>query len=153
MRYILTLFCLGVIFLLLLLIYYYPLKYYEIVIQYAGSLDPLLVMSVIKVESSFRPDAVSNVGAFGLMQLMPETAEWLNKKYKLNYDYKTIEGNIALGCKYLNYLLEKDGDLNTALVHYNTGPYAEEDLKRDAGSRYLKKIFKTYGIYRVLYRR
>lgn len=135
-----------------MLIYYFPLKYYETVVQYCGSLDPLLVISVIKTESSFRENAVSPLGAYGLMQLMPETAEWLRKKFKVDYDYRTPEGNIALGCLYLNYLLEKDGSLQAALVHYNTGPYADEYTKKDAGSRYLKKVLSAYRIYKFLYR-
>ncbi|MEJ5258439.1 MAG: lytic transglycosylase domain-containing protein [Fervidobacterium sp.] len=130
-----------------------PLKYYDIVVQYSGKLDPLLVVSVIRTESSFRPDAVSNMGAYGLMQLMPSTAEWVNKKFKTNYDYTTIEGNIALGCLYLNYLLEKDGDLKTALVHYNTGPYAPDDVKSDAGERYVFKVMRYYKLYTFLYGR
>jgi len=143
----------SVVFLTLIFVELFPLKYYDIVVQYADGLDPLLVISVIRAESSFRPSAQSNVGAYGLMQLMPETAEWVNKKFKTNFDYTTIEGNIALGCKYLNYLLEKDGELKTALIHYNTGPYAPDDVKTDAGERYVRKVLRFYRIYRLLYRR
>jgi len=143
----------SIILAVLFLSNYLPLKYYDIVIQNSEDLDPLLVLSVIRTESSFRESVQSNAGAVGLMQLMPETAEWLNKKFKTNYDYTTVEGNIALGCKYLNYLLQKDGDLKTALVHYNTGPYAPDDVKSDAGERYSKKVLRFYKMYRFLYRR
>lgn len=153
MRYITAIVLFLIILLFTALLYYFPLRHYGIVVQYSGKLDPLLVMSVIKVESSFRQNAVSHVGAYGLMQVMPETAEWLKKKFKVDYDYKTLEGNVALGCLYLNYLLEKDGSLQAALVHYNTGPYADEYVKTDAGSRYLRKVFTTYRIYKFLYRR
>ncbi|QAV32969.1 lytic transglycosylase domain-containing protein [Fervidobacterium changbaicum] len=152
-RVLLTVVFLAIIFSLLILVDLFPLKYYDIVVQYAGDLDPLLVISVIRAESSFRTSAKSNVGAYGLMQLMPETAEWINRKFKTNFDYTTVEGNIALGCKYLNYLMEKDGDLRTALVHYNTGPYASDDIKTDAGGRYVRKVLTFYRIYRFLYRR
>lgn len=131
----------------------YPLKYYDIVLLHAGKLDPLLIMSVMRAESSFRKDAVSVVGAYGLMQVRPETAAWLNRRFGKNYDYKIPEDNIALGCLYLNYLLERDGDLRTALVHYNTGPYAEQTVKEDAGNRYIARVFRNYRFYRFLYRR
>ncbi len=131
----------------------FPLKYYDDILKYSGSLDPLLVLSVIRVESSFRENAVSNYGAIGLMQVTPDTAEWLNKRYRTNFDVHNPSDNIALGCMYLQYLLEKDGNLETALVHYNTGPYASEEIKTDAGSRYVKKVMRTYKIYKLLYRR
>jgi soluble lytic murein transglycosylase len=152
-RAFLILIFISVVFLIFVFVRLFPLKYYDIVVQYADGLDPLLVISVIRAESSFRPGAQSNMGAYGLMQLMPETAEWINKKFKMNFDYTTIEGNIALGCKYLNYLLKKDGDLKTALIHYNTGPYAPDDVKSDAGERYVRKVLRFYRIYRLLYRR
>lgn len=153
MRGFLLVIFISIIFSILFLTRFIPHKYYDIIIQYSDNLDPLLVLSVIRTESSFRENAISNAGAFGLMQLMPETAEWVNKKFKTNYDYTTVEGNIALGCKYLNYLLKKDGDLKIALVHYNTGPYAPEDVKSDAGERYTKKVLTFYKLYRFLYRR
>ncbi|MGQ9855305.1 MAG: lytic transglycosylase domain-containing protein [Fervidobacterium sp.] len=153
MRVIIAILVFGIIVFFSFLVRIVPLKYYDIVVQYSGKLDPLLVVSVIRTESSFRPDAVSNMGAYGLMQLMPSTAEWVNEKFKTNYDYTTIEGNIALGCLYLNYLLEKDGDLKTALVHYNTGPYAPDDVKSDAGERYVLKVMRYYRLYTFLYGR
>lgn len=152
MRYLTIFLFFSIILFLSILIYYFPLKYYDVVVQHCGNLDPLLVISIIKVESSFRKSAISPLGAYGLMQLMPETAEWLKKKFKVNYDYKTPEGNIALGCLYLNYLLEKDENLQVALVHYNTGPYADDYVKTDAGRRYLKKVLSAYRIYKFLYR-
>ncbi|HCI28592.1 MAG TPA: lytic transglycosylase domain-containing protein [Fervidobacterium sp.] len=132
---------------------FFPLKYYNTVLNYSGNIDPLLVLSVIKVESSFREGVTSVAGAYGLMQLMPETAEWVNKKFKTNYDYTNPQDNIALGCMYLNYLLERDGDIKTALVHYNTGPYAPDNVKLDAGERYVKKIMRYYKVYKMLYGR
>lgn len=131
----------------------FPLKYYDEVLKYSGSLDPLLVLSIIRVESSFRENAVSPYGAVGLMQVTPDTAEWLNKKYRTNFDVNNPSDNIALGCMYLQYLLEKDGNLETALIHYNTGPYASEEIKVDAGNRYVNKVMRAYKVYKLLYRR
>lgn len=131
----------------------YPLRYYNHVLLHAGKLDPLLVMSVMRAESSFRENAVSVAGAYGLMQVKPETAEWLNKFFGKNFDYRKPEDNIALGCLYLNYLLDRDGDLKIALVHYNTGPYAQQEVKDDAGARYVRRVLRNYAIYKLLYRR
>ncbi len=153
MRHMALLAFFSIIVFLFLLTRYFPLKYYDIIVQNCKSLDPLLVISVTKTESSFRENAESWLGAYGLMQLMPETAEWLNKKFKTNYDYKIPEDNIALGCLYLNYLMEKDGDIYKALVHYNTGPYASDEIKNDAGERYIKKVMRNYKFYKFLYRR
>ena len=64
----------------------HPLKYQTYVEKYAAQngLDKYLVYAVIKTESGFKTDAVSNVGARGLMQIMEETFDWI--KYKRDDD-------------------------------------------------------------------
>ena len=59
--------------------YRFPFPYRPLVETYAASreLDPMLVAAVIQAESKFKPQAVSNQGARGLMQMMPETAQWV----------------------------------------------------------------------------
>ena len=126
----------------------FPLRYYECVERYAGDfdLDPLLVMAVIKVESDFDPQAISSVGAVGLMQLMPKTARWLSE----DLDPTVPEQNIRLGVMYLGYLLEEfGGDLEKALMAYNVGPNAL--INGQDGSKYLKKVEFVYRVYRLLY--
>lgn len=83
-----------------------------------------LVLAVIQVESSFRPDARSHAGARGLMQLMPRTAASLARRLgRESYDIEDPEFNIEAGTAYLAYLLKLfDGDVELALAGYNTGP-------------------------------
>lgn len=81
------------------------------------SLDPALIRAVMRQESGFRPCAVSNKGAQGLMQLMPATAKLLHVS-----DPFDPAQNVAAGAKLLKQLLTRySGDLRLALVAYNAG--------------------------------
>jgi soluble lytic murein transglycosylase-like protein len=86
--------------------------------------DAALVRGVIQVESGFRPDARSSVGARGLMQLMPKTAASLARRLGWDsYDIEDPRFNVDAGTAYLAYLLERfDNDARLALAAYNTGP-------------------------------
>jgi soluble lytic murein transglycosylase-like protein len=82
--------------------------------------DPLLVRSVIQVESNYDPLAVSPKGAQGLMQLMPQTA----RRFAVKNSFDPLE-NIDGGVRYLKYLLELFGDQASpetlAVAAYNAG--------------------------------
>lgn len=81
------------------------------------SLAPELIRSVVAAESDFQPQAVSHVGAQGLMQLMPETAKELGVE-----DSFDPQQNLLGGSRYLKQLLDKyEGDLDKALAAYNWG--------------------------------
>ncbi len=81
------------------------------------SLAPELIHSIVSAESAYNPTAVSQAGAQGLMQLMPETAAELGVK-----DSFDPAENLMAGSKYLKQLLDKyDGDLDHALAAYNWG--------------------------------
>lgn len=91
-----------------------------------NNLDPLLVVALIRCESSFNNYAVSGVGAMGLMQVMPDTGKYLADKagYQLGrhtnlFDFET---NVNLGTAYLADLIGRFGSVEGALVAYNAGP-------------------------------
>lgn len=87
------------------------------------SLEPKLIRAVMKQESAFRPCAVSPVGAQGLMQLMPDTADQLHVA-----DAFDPEQNVNGGAAYLKQLLTKyKGDLKLTLSAYNAGPKRTDD--------------------------
>lgn len=84
------------------------------------ALSPQLIHSVIKVESNYNPYAVSNKGALGIMQLIPETA----RRFGVKNVFNPVE-NIQGGAKYLRYLLDLfDGSYPLALAAYNAGEAA-----------------------------
>lgn len=115
------------------------------------NLDPLLIIALIQVESTFNTNAQSHKGAKGLMQLLPDTARYINKKTDKGipensnlFDAKT---NIALGSAYMEYLLDKtNGNLEYALAAYNMGPANMFRAKREnkVPKAYSNKVLKEY---------
>lgn len=140
--------------------------YRKTVRKYA--ISPPLAFSVIKAESGFSEDAKSDAGATGLMQLMPSTAKFVCERNDIPFEAERLcEGdyNVMLGCIYLNYLLSRFSDEETALAAYNAGegtvsswlknteysddgihlkyvPYAETRI-------YIKKVLKYRKIYAI----
>ncbi|MDQ0164158.1 soluble lytic murein transglycosylase [Bacillus horti] len=106
----------------------YPIQYTQEVEEAATyyGVDPYLVLSVVQIESKFKQDIFSKKGAAGLMQLMPETAQWVNEESGLNKHPNSYiddaRSNILLGTWYISYLLQKyDNDHVKAIVAYNAG--------------------------------
>lgn len=98
-----------------------------ILIRYAqeNGLPADLVMALAWVESSWRKGAVSDVGAVGVMQLMPNTVEYTSKKLlglKSNLDPRNPTSNVRMGARYLKDLLAHNrGNVRQALIAYNQG--------------------------------
>ncbi len=137
--------------------YRYPVTYRGIVEKYAGEsgLPASLIFSVIRAESGFRPESKSDKGAVGLMQILPETAEFVCGRHGMDYMdvYLTDPAfNIRVGCCYLAYLRQKFPVEETMLAAYNAGEgnvrrwLADETLSPD-GERLTCYPFKETGAY------
>ncbi len=90
----------------------------------SAGLDPLLVLAVIHVESAFDPDALSPVGAVGLMQLLePTMEEELQRSGHEKAEPNDPIANVTAGVRYLRRLLKTfGGEVDVALMAYNAGP-------------------------------
>lgn len=108
---------------------YYQLDYREEILASASrhKVSPYLIAAVIEAESDWRPDAQSTVGARGLMQVMPSTAEELARRGAVNEKRFPTESlsdppvNIEYGAAYLRYLVERYHEIERALAAYNAG--------------------------------
>jgi len=105
----------------------YPLEYDHIVRGHAKNhdLDPALLAAVIYAESRFDPNARSEAGALGLMQLLPETAKGIALRTGGNRfvlaDLRDPEINVRYGSWYLDNLLDRYSDTELALAAYHAG--------------------------------
>ena len=150
---------------------FYPSRYLDIAQKNAEEygLSTYLVMAVIKAESGFDPRATSDKNAQGLMQLMPETAQWCAKQMGIvDYDLYVPEDNIKMGTWYLNYLIAQfGGRIDVALAAYNAGPgkvtewLGNEEYSRDGQSldripfpeteKYVQNVLKYLEKYEEIY--
>lgn len=160
----------------------YPIKYFDIIKEEAinNNIDPYLILSIIKTESSFRADATSNKNAKGLMQMVDSTAEEVNEKMNSSNDFEESNSyidiydantNISLGCNYFASLVERyEGNYYLAICAYNAGlgnvdkwinegivspkidNYKNINLPFKETEKYLKRVMTTYKMYKILYR-
>ena len=129
--------------------------YGDLIYKMAGryAINPYLVTALIQVESAFNPRAVSRKGAYGLMQLLPETARrfGLAKKRDLFNPTKNLEA----GIRYLKWLSARfGGDTTRVLAAYNAG---EGAVDRFGGvppfqetRNYVTRIFSLLGLVPTL---
>ena len=152
---------------------YYPLEYEEIIVECGEKygIDPNMICAVIATESRFSPEAESEKGAVGLMQVMPDTGEWIAGKLKMEFseeDLKDPEVNIRLGAWYLDFLAERfDGEQDTIIAAYNAGhgkveewlgegQYSQDGrtlsvIPYEETRKYVKKVNLAYEIYKTFY--
>ncbi|MBO5914161.1 MAG: lytic transglycosylase domain-containing protein [Clostridia bacterium] len=150
----------------------YPREFVEYVEKYAGlyEVPEALVYSVILAESGFDPNAKSHAGAYGLMQLVPDTLDWLSRLLDEEAPTGEItdpETNIKYGTYYLRHLYNRFGCWDTALAAYNAGHgrvgnwlkdsrYSDDgvnlkEIPIDETRNYVNKINKFLKQYEKLY--
>lgn len=99
----------------------------------AEGIDPALAFRLVRIESGFRPGAISSAGALGLTQLMPATAAALEPGITRARILER-ETNLRLGFRYLRWLIRvHDGDLEEALHAYNRGPGTVARIRAGGG--------------------
>ncbi|MCC6144861.1 MAG: transglycosylase SLT domain-containing protein [Candidatus Hydrogenedentes bacterium] len=153
----------------------YPRAYWGLVKEIAAEngVDPYLLLSIMRQESTFRPAVKSHAGATGLMQLMPGTAKWLAKSesYVTPVDAATLtnpRSSIRMGARYIKMMIDRSGgNLVYALASYNGGPGNCDKWRASFGNLpleqfvenigfsetqdYVKKVLGNYAAYHSLY--
>ena len=152
----------------------YPLSYSEYVEKYAEEygMDKYVLYAVIKTESGFDPEAVSDTGARGLMQIMETTFDWIKFRLgdgdEISYDDMfDPEKNIRYGAYLWDYLSEYFGCTETAAAAYFSGigevsgwvsdpAYSSDGVHLDTipsrnAAHYVNKINTALDTYRELY--
>lgn len=150
----------------------HPVEYADIVNKNAETydMDPILIYSIIRAESNFEPRAKSRMGALGLMQIIPDTGNWIAEKLKVEFKEESLyepEYNIQFGSYYIAYLVDHFKDIDVALAAYNGGIgnvqkwLKDESVSRDGESlhnipfqetkNYVEKVNDNYYIYRIFY--
>lgn len=110
------------------------------------------IWAVMRAESNGDPGATSPVGAMGLMQLMPATWATLTARYGLGANVWDVRANILAGAAYLREMVDRYGDLPSALAAYNAGPGRIDDWRTRGRSlpaetiAYVAKIAPMVGI-------
>jgi soluble lytic murein transglycosylase len=114
-------------------------------------LDPLLIMAVIISESSFRKHQTSDMGAEGLMQILPSTAKTVAAKWGIvwpqNEGLRNPGLNVRVGTAYLFELILKYKNIKQAITAYNIGEGVTEEyshFRATPPARYYDKVRKIY---------
>lgn len=153
--------------------YLYPKSYSDYVERYSAEygIEQNLAYAVIHTESGFNSQAVSSLGACGLMQIMPETFEWLKSKNKdsanVEEDIFDPETNIRYGIYFLSMLMNEFDDETLTIAAYHAGMgrvnqwLNDKELSPDGKTLnnipfsdteyYVKKVERAKTIYDTLY--
>lgn len=149
----------------------YPFPFAEAIARWSAQrqLNPLLVTALIRQESRFEPKIRSAVGATGLMQVMPDTAAWIQPQAGIgDYNLEDPEDSLNLGTWYLDYTHREYGNNSLyAVASYNAGPgnvadwigrnnYADADefvhrIPFPETQNYIETVFGGYWNYLRLY--
>ena len=116
--------------------------------------DPVFVLAIIRTESNFNPKAKGSVGELGLMQIRPETAEWIAKREKIKWKgaetLKDPVQNIRIGVAYMAFLRDYfEGKAYKYLSAYNVGPGKLKKMfeAKNRPKEYSTKVMKYYEMF------
>lgn len=154
----------------------HPMEYSELVEHYSREfgVDKFLIHAVIKTESSYNPNAVSELGARGLMQIMPDTFEWIRDLrlretgIGLTFDDMFVPvTNIRYGVYLISYHMGYYNNTDNSLAAYHAGDgavdawlkdkrYSQDGITLDVipyndTAHYVNKVNKAYDTYIRLY--
>jgi soluble lytic murein transglycosylase len=144
----------------------HSLKYEDTIREVSAryDLEPALVAGVVYTESRFDPEAVSHQEAYGLMQLIPQTADFISRRGGIAGDYRNPQVNLRMGAWYLSYLEGRyEGHERLMLAAYNSGEgqvdawISEEgfDIERDIPfeetRNYVENVLEARDVYTELY--
>ena len=149
----------------------FPFPYQQEILNHSQQekINPLLVLSLMRKESTFEPNIGSRVGAIGLMQVLPQTASWVAKQANIgDYVLSKPEDNIKIGTWYLAYNHKRyqdnslfavasynagTGNVNQWLRRYNTQDLDVfvEQIPFQETKDYVEGVFGNYWNYLRLY--
>ena len=151
----------------------YPLAHRELIQCYSAKegLEPAYMAAIIMSESSFRTDATSGVNAQGLMQIMPETGEWIAGKFGEEYTEGCLydpETNVKYGCWYMGFLMARyNSDKACASAAYHSGQgtvdgwlqnpdYSPDGrtlsvIPGENANTYVERVLRYYEKYKEIY--
>ena len=121
----------------------YPLRYAATIreVSEENDLDPAFVAGVVYTESRFRPNVESHREAYGLMQLLPQSAHFIKRKSGIKGDFRDPKVNLRLGAWFLGYLEGRyKGDERLMLAAYNSGEGSVDAWVSDEGFDIAKDI-------------
>ncbi len=114
-------------------------------------LPPEMILAVIRIESAFDVNALSNKGAVGLMQILPSTAQEIAQELRMEWRGEDLlrdpSANIQMGAYYLTKMIGQFNDLAVALTAYNHGPGRIADMnaaKVGLPMDYAEKVLSYY---------
>lgn len=144
----------------------HPLKYETTIreVSAQNGLDPTLVAAVVYTESRFNQEAESHREAYGLMQLLPQTADFISSRSGIEGDYREPQVNLRLGAWYLSYLEGRyEGHERLMLAAYNSGEGQvdtwisedgfdiETDIPFEETRNYVENVLEAREVYTELY--
>lgn len=135
-------------------------------------LPSTLIAGIVKTESDFDEDVIASDGGMGLMQLMPETAQWCAQQMGIPYEEEKLldaDYNLDMGSFYLSYLINHYQNEGIAIIAYNAGlgnmdewladgtittdPQTWDNVPFTISRNYIKRVRRAQNVYEAFYGR